>query len=494
MKKEGALQTLAISVLALLIICLAAWAAPEKRPASEADTPDNVTMFGGTPDRNMASDEKGIPADWDIDSEKNILWSADLGSQTYAGPAVAAGKVYVGTNNEALRNPKLGNDRGVVMTFDSKTGDFLWQIAHPKLPQGRVNDWPLQGICSTPYVEGNRLWYISNRSQIVQADTEGLRNGNEGPFQDEESQQASDGDILWTYNMIDELDVFPHNLTASSPVVVGDLLFTVTSNGVDEDHITLPSPESPSFIAVNKNSGELVWEDASPGENVLHGQWSNPTYAVIKGKPQVIFPGGDGWLYSFVPETGKLIWKFDCNPKDSKWILGAGGTRNNIIASAAVHQDLVYIGVGQDPEHGKGVGHFYALDTSVGEGDITDKATVWQRGGQDFHRTISTAAIQDGLVYVSDLSGNLYCLDAKSGQLYWKYDTFAAIWGSPFVADGKVYLGDEDGDVVILKTGKKMEKLAEPNMGSAVYTTPTAKDGILYIASRNKLFAISEKK
>ncbi|MEE8584860.1 MAG: PQQ-binding-like beta-propeller repeat protein, partial [Acidobacteriota bacterium] len=179
MMKEGALQALAISALALLIICLAAWAeAPEKRPASEADTPDNVTMFGGTPDRNMASDETGIPADWDIESGKNILWSADLGSQTYAGPAVAAGKVYVGTNNEALRNPKLGNDRGVVMTFDAKTGEFLWQIAHPKLPQGRVNDWPLQGICSTPYVEGNRLWYISNRSQIVQADTEGLRNGN----------------------------------------------------------------------------------------------------------------------------------------------------------------------------------------------------------------------------------------------------------------------------------------------------------------------------
>ena len=94
---------------------------------------------------------------------------------------------------------------------------------------------------------------------------------------------------------------------------------------------------------------------------------------------------------------------------------------------------------------------------------------------------MSTAAIHDGLLYISDLSGFLYCLDVKTGDLYWKHDTYAAIWGSPYVVDGKVYLGDEDGDVVILKTGKTKEVLFETNMESAVYTTPVAKDGVLYI-------------
>ena len=48
----------------------------------------------------------------------------------------------------------------------------------------------------------------------------------------------------------------------------------------------------------------------------MHGQWSNPAYADAKVEPQVIFPGGDGWLYAFAPETGEVIWKFDCNPKN----------------------------------------------------------------------------------------------------------------------------------------------------------------------------------
>ena len=64
---------------------------------------------------------------------------------------------------------------------------------------------------------------------------------------------------------------------------------------------------------------------------------------------------------------------------------------------------------------------------------------------------------------------------------------------SPFVADGKVYIGDEDGDVAVFRTGKEMELLYEVNMGSAVYTTPVAKNKVLYIASRNTLFAIAEK-
>ena len=105
---------------------------------------------------------------------------------------------------------------------------------------------------------------------------------------------------------------------------------------------------------------------------------------------------------------------------------------------------------------------------------------------------MSTVAIADGLLYISDLSGFLYCLDVNTGDLYWTHDTFAAIWGSPYVVDGKVYLGDEDGDVVILKAGKTKQVLFETNMGSAVYTTPVAENGVLYIVTRNTLIAISE--
>lgn len=452
-----------------------------------------VTMFGGEPSRNMADDQKGLPTKFDPESGVNILWVANLGSQSYGGPIVAGNKVYVGTNNESLRNPKLTGDRGNLMAFDVKDGKFLWQSAYPKLPAGRVNDWPLQGICSTPAIEDDRIYYVSNRAEVVCADTEGfLDKENDGPKTDETEKSDIDQDVIWSYDMIGELDVFPHNLAAGNPLLVGDVIYTVTGNGVDEGHINIPSPTSPSFIALDKKTGKLLWESALPAGNILHGQWSNPAYGVIKGRAQVVFAGGDGWIYSLDPKTGNLLWKFDCNPKDAVWKIGGAGTRNYIIATPVIWDDKVYLAVGQDPEHGEGVGHLWAVD-ATGEGDVTGKNVVWHRGGEEFHRTLSTVAIDnDGILYASDLSGYLYALDAKTGQHHWTYNTYAAIWGSPYVADGKVYLGDEDGDIVVLKTGKKMEVLHEVNMGSSVYTTPVAKDGVLYVGTRSKLFAIKE--
>lgn len=454
---------------------------------------EDTAMWGFTPSRNLVSDETNLPDKWDPKSGENIKWRAELGSQTYAGPVIIDGKVFVGTNNQALRNPKLTGDRGVIMAFNEVDGAFLWQSTHTKLPAGRVNDWPQQGVCSTPFIEGDRLYYISNRCEVVCIDTEGFTDGeNDGPFKDETDATEIDGDIVWKYDMIEELDVFPHNLATCSPVGAGDLLFVITANGVDEGHVHIPSPFAPSFIAVNKDTGELVWESDLPGENILHGQWSNPAYAEINGVPQVILPGGDGWVYSLEPETGKLIWKFDGNPKDSVWELGGRGTRNAIIATPVIYNNRVYVGVGQDPEHGEGVGHLWAID-ATGTGDVTSTGAVWHFGDENYNRTISTVAIHDGLLYAADLTGFVYCLDAETGGHYWTYDTFAAIWGSPFVADGKVYIGDEDGDVAVFRTGKQMELLYEVNMGSAVYTTPVAKNKVLYIASRNTLFAIADE-
>lgn len=459
-----------------------------------ADSPEVETaMFGQSLSRNMVSSETNLPDKWDVLNGTNIKWSAKLGSQSYAGPVVAAGKVFMGTNNENLRNPNEKGDRGVMMAFDATTGKFLWQATHEKLPQGRVNDWPYQGVCSTPFVEGDRMYYVSNRAELVCLDTEGFMDKeNDGPVIDEKDHGDTDADVIWKMDMINELDVFPHNLAASSPLVVGDLVFLVTGNGVDEGHTNIPSPQAPSFIAVNKKTGKVVWEDSSPQEHILHGQWSNPTYGVINGKPEVIFPGGNGWLYAFEPETGKPLWKFDCNPKDAVWDIGGAATRNNIIASPVVTNNKVYVGVGEDPEHGEGIGHLWAIDASK-EGDITESGKIWHLGDEDFHRTLSTVAILDGLLYASDLSGFLYCLDAETGKLHWKHEVFAAIWGSPFVADGKIYLGDEDGDVAILKTGKEKQFIGEINMGASVYTTPTAKNGVLYIATRETLYAIEKK-
>src|SRR5690606_23891396 len=124
-------------------------------------------MWGGSPDRNMVSAETGIPAEFNVKTGQNIKWAAPLGSQTYGNPVIAGGRVFVGTNNNGELRKGITGDKGVVVCYAEKDGAFLWQATHDKLPTGRVNDWPEQGICSTVCVEGDRVYYVSNRAELV---------------------------------------------------------------------------------------------------------------------------------------------------------------------------------------------------------------------------------------------------------------------------------------------------------------------------------------
>ena len=606
-------------------------------------------QWGGTRLRNNTPNVKKMPSSWNVGKfnrttgqwdaslAKNIKWVSNLGSQTYGNPVIADGKVYVGTNNGAGHLKRYPNeiDLGCLLCFDEQSGALLWQHSSEKLITGRVHDWPLQGICCSPMVEGKRLWFVTSRGEVRCLDTEGFHDGeDDGPVAGEmgrvldlensapnyaavlaaldaaevteelKTQLAAHGhplqgevqvevqtagkkwvirgevdgvqrplmasqvgprisffkqigpadkleaDTIWVVNMMDQLGVSQHNMCSCSVTALGDLLFVNTSNGLDESHINLPAPDAPSFICMNKNTGEVYWTSKDPGTNILHGQWSSPTVAELGGVPQVLFAGGDGWLYSYRADRGEngapvMLWKFDCNPKQTKWILGGAGTRNNIIGTPVVYEDLVYIAVGQDPEHGEGEGHLWcinptkrgdvspqlavklvdgkrepiahkriqAVEAELGElaVDNPNSAVVWhyssfdQNGDgeidfeEEMHRTIGTVAVKDGLVYVADLSGLIHCLDAKGtadGQpkIHFTYDMLAQSWGSPLIADGKVYFGDEDGDLSIFELGaENSQPIEEINMGSSIYSTPVAANNVLFISTKDKLFAIAQQ-
>jgi len=371
------------------------------------------------------------------------------------------------------------------MAFRASDGQFLWQHTNEKLASGRVNDWPYQGVASSPMVEGDRLWYVNNRGEVVCLDTEGFHDGeNDGPYDEEEFTGELNADIVWKYDMMEELGVSQHNLANSSPVSWGNFMYLTTSNGQDESHVNVPSPRAPALIALDKTTGELIWEDNSPQGKILHGQWSSPSVGEIGGVVQVVDAQGDGWVRGFVAETGEMLWEFDTNPKDSVW----PKTRNEVISTPVIYNDKVYIANGQDPEHGEGVGHMYAIDATM-RGDITESGRIWHF--QDIRRSISTAAIKDGLLFIADFSGFFHCLDLETGEPYWTYDMLAAVWASPVIIDDKVYLGDEDGDVVILDASKEKHVVGEFNMGSSVYGSVVAADNALFIANRNRLFRIA---
>ena len=318
------------------------------------------------------------------------------------------------------------------------------------------------------------------------------------------------------------------------------MLLVNTSNGADPKRNRVLSPTAPSFIALDKHTGKLLWADNTPGGNLLDGQWSSPAFAVLDGVPQAIFGGGDGWVYSFraaPSHTGKpeLLWKFDANPKTAVWKEDGSGDRNGIVATPVVYDGRVYVGVGDEPDLGEGPGRLWcidpsrrgdvspqlatdrgghpvppqrvrAMDASAGEKAVPNpnSALVWQYAGFDqngdgtldfeetMHRTISMVAIKNSLLVVADIAGLVHCLDAKTGKVHWTYDLKSEIWGSPCLVDGKIYIGDQDGDVAVFELSAKPKLLATNAMQSPVYSTPIVADDVLYISTSTHLIAVGQ--
>src|SRR6185369_7457996 len=236
------------------------------------------------------------PVDWDTSTGRNIVWSVELGKETFGRPVVAGDTVYIGTDNARSMNPAYREEAGVLMAFRATDGEFLWQDIAPRVERG-LREFLLPSTTSAPYVEGKRLYYVTAECQLRCLDTQGFRDGeNNGPYRDEIFQDNAAADIIWELDMCDRLGVFPHEATNSEVLPLGDLLMVSTSNGQNEGHTLVPSPRAPSLIAVDKRSGKVVWRAVGAGGQVLHGQWSSPVAANVNGRTQVLFGGGDGWL------------------------------------------------------------------------------------------------------------------------------------------------------------------------------------------------------
>lgn len=490
-----------------------------------ADWPE----WGGGADRNMVSTETGVSFSFepgkrvegsgavDPKSTKGVRWVVPLGSQTYGNPTVAHGKVFVGTNNDGEYREGVNGDYSVVLAFDEGTGKFLWQYTAPKLGAGKVNDWEYLGVCSSPAVIGDVVYLVSSTGEVVALDIDGQADGNDGVVKDEAQSFVgagkppltlgpTDADVLWRYDMRKELGVFPHNVTSSSVLAVGDKLYVTTSNGTDWSHLNIPSPYAPSLIVLDRNTGALIGEEGSGiSARTMHSNWSSPGYAALKGDGLVLFGGGDGYLYGFEPTpvdvdglpTLRERWRLDANApqyrhKDGQPIKYATAPGPSEIIATPVYADgVVYTIIGQDPEHGGGVGRLTAVDPKL-KGDISSTGVLWSFDG--IGRSISTVAVSDGIVFAADYAGKLYAVDAKNGALLWMHDTYAHIWGSPLVADGRVLLGNEDGILSMFKVSKKKKELASIQLTAAIYSTPVVANKTLYLATQNHLYAIGSPK
>jgi outer membrane protein assembly factor BamB len=475
---------------------------------------DDQPQWGRWHGRNMVSDEKNLPETFDPATGRNVLWSVETGTETYATPVVASGRVLVGTNNAAPRDPRLKGDRGVLLCLDAKDGRLLWQLALTKRGPSIYWDWPHCGHCSPPTVEGDRVYTVTNRGEVVCLDLQGMANGNDGPYKEEGRLAAArgdppiepgptDADVLWLCDLTKEAGVRQHDAANASVLVHGPFLYVNTSNGLNDEHTRVENPEAPSLVVLEKATGRLVAREREGiGRRTFHSTWSSPALGVVGGRPLVIFGGGDGVVYAFdalretpagnLPAPLALVWSCDCDPaapKDRSYFRNRREGPSNIKSIPVFHQNRVYVTYGGDVWWGKTQAWLKCIDATKA-GDATKEAPLWTYPLR--HHCMCTPSVGDGLVYVADSGRTVHCVDAETGRGVWTHDAGGEMWASTLVADGKVYIGTRRGTFWVLAAGREKKVLAEIKLDDAMNASPVAADGVLYVTTMKRLYAVKK--
>lgn len=471
-------------------------------------------FWGETNSRNLVSQETHLPAEFDPKTGHNIAWSIPLGTETHSTPIIAGGRIYIGTNNGQPRDPKHDGDRGVFMCFDEKTQSLLWQLVVPKRDEDPYQDWPKTGISSPATVEGNRVYLVSNRHEVMCLDARGQANGNDGPFVDEVRHQTPlplaplplgplDADILWSFDMKSQAGIWPHDGSHTSVLIDGPFIYVNTGTGVDSTHKVIRGPDAPSLLVFEKLTGRLIAREREGiAPNIFHSTWSSPSLITINGQKLIFFAGGNGIIYAFeaVKKSGasgevqtlKKVWQFDFDPEGPKEAVHRFNTNrregpSNIYGMPVLHNNHLYVAGGGDIFWGKNAAWLKCVDLT-GFGKIPPTKAKWSYPLEK--HVMSTPVIVDGLSFISDCGRKMHCVDAETGTPYWTQDIQSEVWASPLVADGKVYLGTRSGQFWVFAATREKKVLNQVEFGEPISATVTAANQTLYIATMSKLFAI----
>jgi outer membrane protein assembly factor BamB len=455
----------------------------------------------------------------EIFAPEQLLWEIELGTHQYTVPQIDQGQIFLGINDRNLEHPAIKrSDGGIFMCIDQATGEMIWQLPIPRFMDGvkapyHFNKWKC-GVCSRPAIEGSRLYIVGPRGDVLCIDREGQANGNDGPFRDEVEYMGvpagvsyklseTDGDIIWQFNLLTEVKAFPHDVCGTSPLLLGSYVYACTGNGQDDKHRYIANPDAPSLVVLDKRTGKLIATEGDLfGTRLFHGNWSSPMAAQVNGRTLIIFGGGDGILYAFEPisepssdgkpQTLRIVWRTDCNPPEyrmrdgkpipySRWNKKSLDGPSEIIADPLLYKDRVYVTIGQSPVHGPGQGILVCVDAGTGE-------KIWESRKVD--RSLATPAIHDGLLYVPDFTGRLHCLDADTGEHYWQHDLEDGIWvASAFVVEDKVYASTERKEMWVFRASREKELLSRCRLRS-VAITPKVEDGVFYLPTQRRLFAV----
>jgi outer membrane protein assembly factor BamB len=474
--------------------------------------------------RNMVSAETGLVDRFDPGTGENVKWVVPLGSQTWSTPVVAQGRVFIGTNNDLPRDPRHKGDRGVLLCLDEKDGHLLWQLVVPKLGADPYLDWPRAGICSPVTVEGDRVYVLTNRDEVVCLDIAGQANGNDGPYRDEARYMTANGrtslvahdttlvprdandndglirevtaldaDILWLFDIPRQAGTWPHDGAHGPALIDGDFLYVNTCNGLDSGHKRLRCPDGPSLICLDKRTGRLLArDDEGISARIFHSTWSPPALGVVKGQKRIFFCGGDGVVYGFEPlsaaaspgKPGVSSKKTESSDGDS-----APGT-SNLKPQTSDFQSVPALRCvwrfDPDPTSPKENVHQYFGNRRESPSNIKSTPVF------DNNRLYVTVA---GDIWWGKNQAWLKCIDAAgegdvtAKGLVWSCDLKLHCCSTPAVQDGLVYVADCGRQIYCIDAATGKVQWTQETKGD-IWASPLVADGKVYLGTNRGDFWI----
>jgi outer membrane protein assembly factor BamB len=438
--------------------------------SSAASAADWVHWRG--PEQTGQSKETNLPGEFDpkLKEKGNVLWSQPYGGRS--APLVMSGRLYI------IQGTGEGIHEGEqVVCFDEKSGKLLWEhrvnVYHTDIVSSRLGWTTLAADPAEGYVYAH-----TTAGELLCLDKDGKR--------------------VWSRQLTEEFGrVTGYGGRIVSPIFDSGLVIVGMVNGSWGDQARGLN----RFVAFDGKTGQVVWWSTPNADTLLGTYYSIPVVTVIGGQRLLITGGADGAVHALKVRTGEVVWSHPC----------AKGVING---SPVVSGNLVYCAHGEENPEGAPIGRVVCLDGSQVDPKTKRPKVVWDtfrkpykanRGQPLANRFgLASPALADGLLYVPDDTGELFCFRAKDGELLWKYRYATEVRGAPLVADGKLYIFDVKGRMVILTLNGNQKpdegdtfeyKFRDPKgLLNETNGTPIAVNGRIYFTTRTDLYCIGDPK
>lgn len=388
------------------------------------------------------SEEQGLPEKWG--PEQGIVWKTKLPGPGASSPITVGELAFVtcytgyGVDREQIGSPE--NLRRVLVCVDRSSGKILWQrAAKAKLPED-----PAQGFLidhgyasSTPASDGERVYVFYGKSGALAYDLEGNQ--------------------LWQADLGDGSSPMGWGCGASPLVYKNLVIFNAGA-------------ESQALVALDGKTGKQVWKAAADG---INGSWSTPVLVDDGRGGQELVIAVPEEIWGLNPDTGKLLWYAESVSSPAQ------------CSSLVAHDDVVYESSGRSNS---------AMAIRVGgKGDVSKTHELWRANAGSY---VTSPVYHDGYLYCVSDRGVAACVKADSGEIVFKQRLpgSAQFYGSPIVADGRLYAASRFDGVFVLAASPQYKLLAHNELGdeSCFNASPVVSGKRLLLRSNNYLYCLGE--